>query len=141
MRRWLPLFLALPLFALACKGSDAPQAQPQPQQKQEKAAAKTQPIRAVPAPAKPVDGRIEVQATADGFSPSRIEAEGGKPLKLVFTREVERTCMTAVVFPTLDIEKDLPLGETVEIEVTPEAGGTIPFECPMGHGKSSIKGT
>lgn len=137
MRKWLPLLFALPFFALACKGSDAPQAQPK---QQKAAAANKQEIRAVPAPARPVDGRIEVQATADGFSPSRIEAEGGKPLKLVFTRDVERTCMTAVVFPTLDIEEELPLGTAVEIEVTPEAGGTIPFQCPMGHGKSSIKG-
>ncbi len=97
--------------------------------------------KAAPAIVRPdAEGKVEITATADGFVPSRIEAEGGKPLKLVFTRKVEKSCMTAVVFPSLEIEKDLPLDEPVEIELTPEAGATIAFQCPMGMGRSTIVG-
>lgn len=84
------------------------------------------------------EGRIRVAATEEGFEPSKIEAKAGVPLKLVFRRDTDHTCMTGVVFPELAIEKDLPLHTDVEIEVTPKQGGTIAFQCPMGMGKSSI---
>lgn len=125
----LPLLATLALVA-ACKSEPAQSAQPQ----------RTAQAAQTPPAAKPVDGRIEIEATADGFTPSRIEAEAGKPLTLIFKRTVERSCMTAVVFPSLDIEEDLPLDTPVEIQVTPKAGETIGFECPMGHGKSTIRG-
>lgn len=83
-------------------------------------------------------GQIEVRADARGFTPGRIWVEEGKPVKLLFTRTVEKTCMDGVVFPSLGIEKDLEVGEPVEIEFTPEAAGEIVFHCPMGHGKSAV---
>lgn len=84
------------------------------------------------------DGTVEVHATAEGFTPARIEAKAGQKLKLVFVRDVEKTCMTGVVFPSLGIEKDLPLGQKVEVEVTAPETGTVGFQCPMGMGKSAI---
>lgn len=104
--------------------------------KHEAAQAKAEPVVGRPGP----DGKVLIRATKEGFEPSRIEVEGGKPITLVFVREIEKTCMTGVVFPDLGIEKDLPVGEKVEITVTPEAGGTIRFQCPMGMGKSTIVG-
>jgi Cu+-exporting ATPase len=121
--------LALP-FAIACTESEKPAATTATAEK----AAVAAPAAARPGP----DGRIEIHATKQGYEPSKIEVEAGKPVTLVFVREIEKTCMTGVVFPDLGIEKDLPVGEKVEIELTPEAGGTIAFQCPMGMGKSSI---
>lgn len=120
--------LALPLAFAACSqgGSHAAHAAPA-----EKPAAAARPD---------ADGKIEVHATKEGFEPAKIEVEGGKPVTLVFKREVEKTCMTGVVFPDLKIEKDLPVGQAVEVTVTPEAGGTIHFQCPMGMGKSTVVG-
>lgn len=86
------------------------------------------------------EGKVRITATADEFVPNRVEAEGGKPVKLVFVREAEKSCMTRVVFPTLGIDEALPVHTPVEIEVTPEAGGTIAFQCPMGMGKSTVVG-
>lgn len=123
---------ALPLAVAACSqgGSHDAHAAPAPAPAAKAAAA-----------AKPdADGKIAVHATKEGFEPSRIEVEGGKPVTLVFTRDVEKTCMTGVVFPDLKIEKDLPLGQAVEVTVTPEAGGTVHFQCPMGMGKSTVVG-
>ncbi|HWV38209.1 MAG TPA: cupredoxin domain-containing protein [Vulgatibacter sp.] len=103
-------------------------------------AAKPAPAAQKPAAARPVDGKVVVQATADGFTPSRIEAEAGKPLTLVFVRVAEKSCMTSVIFPELGIEKDLPLNEEVAIEIEPKADGPITFQCPMGMGKSAVIG-
>lgn len=127
--RLLPVLLALPLAFACSKGeaAAAPAATP---------AAARAPAAARPGP----DGKVQIVATKDNFVPSRIEVEGGKPVTLVFKREVEKTCMHTVVFPDLDIEKELPVGEEVEVTVTPEAGGTIAFQCPMGMGKSAIVG-
>lgn len=134
--------LALPLAVACSKGEthanhaeEAKAAQGQPQA----AAAKDPAAAEKPAAAKPgPDGKVQITATQDAFEPSRVEAEAGKPLTLVFNRTVEKTCMNKVVFPDLGIEKELPVGQPVEVTVTPEAGGTIRFQCPMGMGKSAI---
>lgn len=97
-----------------------------------------------PAPAEPgvgrpgPDGTVQIRATAEGFEPSLIEVKADQPVKLVFTRTVEKTCMTGVVFPELGIEKDLPLNQPVTVDLTPKAGGTVRFQCPMGMGKSTV---
>ena len=128
MRLRLPFaFLALSLAACS-QGNSATPTKAAPAA-EKKAAARPGP-----------DGRIEIRATKDSFEPSRIEVEGGKTVTLVFTREVEKTCMHSVVFPDLGIEKEIPVGGKVEVQVTPQAGGTIRFQCPMGMGKSMIVG-
>lgn len=84
------------------------------------------------------EGKVQIRATADDFIPSRIEVKGGEKVTLVFLREVEKSCMSKVVFPSLDIEKALPVGEKVEIEITAPESGSIAFQCPMAMGKSAI---
>ena len=90
--------------------------------------------------AEPVDGTIVIQATQMGFEPADIKAPAGETLTLQFKREIENTCMDSVVFPELGIDKDLPYGESITVEITPEEGQEIGFECRMGHGKSKIIG-
>lgn len=85
-------------------------------------------------------GVVKIEATREGFTPSRIEAKAGRPVKLIFTRTEKKTCMAEAVFPDLDIRKELPLNEPVEVTVTPEAGKEIVFQCPMGMGRSTIVG-
>ncbi len=89
----------------------------------------------------PEEGSIVVRATQMGFEPADIKAPAGEVLTIVFERDIENTCMDSVVFPELDIDEDLPMGETVAIEITPEEGQEIGFNCRMGHGKSTITGT
>lgn len=87
------------------------------------------------------DGVIEVTATESDFEPSAIRAPAGEQLTVEFTRETEDGCMTEVVFPDLDIEEELPSGETVAVDVEPEEDEEIGFECGMGMGESVIKGS
>lgn len=86
------------------------------------------------------DGLIAVTATEDDFVPSAIKAPAGEELTVEFTRETADGCMTEVVFPDLEIEEELPEGETVAVEVTPDEEDAIGFECGMGMGESKIKG-
>ncbi len=87
------------------------------------------------------DGKIHITATANSFEPSTIEAPAGEELEITFLREVDEGCMTEVVFPELEREEELPVGEEVTIAVTPQEGEAIDFECGMGMGKSTITGT
>ena len=55
----------------------------------------------------------------NGYEPSEIKVEKGKPVKLAFYRADADNCGGEVVFSKLSITKKLPVGETVLVEFTP----------------------
>ena len=89
-------------------------------------------------PATPTNGKVFVNADAQGFSPSAVEVKKGEHLELVFTRTTEDTCATEVVFPELAIKKDLPLKAQVSIVVPTGDARTLTFQCGMGMYKSKV---
>ena len=74
---------------------------------------------------------LAIAVTAKGFEPKTIKAQVGKPLTLVVTRKVERTCATEIVIKDFGIDKPLPLGQAVTVELTPTKPGPIRFACAM----------
>lgn len=74
---------------------------------------------------------IELTVTKKGFEPSPVKVKKGEPLKLVVTRNVERTCATEIVVPGYDISTPLPLGEAVTVTFTPKKDGEIKYGCAM----------
>ena len=85
---------------------------------------------ALPAPVKQVQERVNITVDDDGFHPKEIEAVQGKPITLIFKREVEKTCNTMVIFPSEDIRRPLPLNQPVRVLLIPGHPGTIQFNCP-----------
>jgi plastocyanin domain-containing protein len=83
-------------------------------------------------------GTIAVTVDGDGFKPSKVKLKKGAPATLTFTRTVDDTCATEVVFPQLDIKKDLPKGQAVSITVPTDKEQTLTFQCGMGMYKSSV---
>ncbi len=81
---------------------------------------------------------VRVSVTKKGFSPGSISAEAGSPLTLVFTRRSKEGCGSKVVFPSLGITKNLPVGKAVTVKFTPRGEGSISFTCGMGMYKGSI---
>jgi RND family efflux transporter MFP subunit len=84
----------------------------------------------------PRPGAIEVQevrvvVTDTSFDPPRITLRAGVPARITFTRTSDKTCATAVVFPSLSIRRDLPLNQPIPIEFTPDRAGEIAFACGM----------
>lgn len=75
---------------------------------------------------------IEIAATDRGFSPSSIDVVRGEPLLLRFTRTSRGDCLEELVFPDLDVRRDLPLDSPVEVALTPEKEGNVLFQCGMG---------
>jgi plastocyanin domain-containing protein len=87
--------------------------------------------------------RIEITATNEGYSPSSIDLKKGETVVLRFKRTTKSDCLAQVKIPKLDVKKDLPLDQPVEIAVTPKEDGDIPFSCGMDmvHGKLHVTGS
>lgn len=75
--------------------------------------------------------KIVMTVTRDGFEPARVKVQAGRPVHLVVTRQVERTCATDIVIKELGISRPLPLGKAVDVRFTPKKTGTLRYACAM----------
>lgn len=81
---------------------------------------------------------VKITVSDHGFVPSSIQAKRGQSLTLEFTRVSDQTCAKQVVFPELNLTKDLPLNAPVSIQVPTDAARTLTFQCGMGMYKSAV---
>jgi len=85
-----------------------------------------------------VEGDVQtVRVTVHGgYSPSRIRARAGTPLRLVFNRQESGDCTSRVVFPDFGVSADLPAFAETTVELLPESPGDFGFACGMNmiHG-------
>jgi cobalt-zinc-cadmium efflux system membrane fusion protein len=75
-----------------------------------------------------------------GYEPSRVTLHPGLPTHLTFIRTTDKTCGTAVVFPSLNIRRELPLNQPVDIELTTPKTGAIEFACGMNMLRGTVAG-
>jgi plastocyanin len=73
---------------------------------------------------------VRMTVTGAGFEPSRLQVRAGVPARLIVTRTSEKTCATEIVIESLNVKRELPLNQPVEIAFTPKAG-EIAFVCGM----------
>lgn len=83
-------------------------------------------------------GPVAITVDGDGFKPSSVTFKKGTPGTLIFTRTVDDTCATEVVFPQLSIKKELPKNTPVTITVPTDKEQKLTFQCGMGMYKSSV---
>jgi hypothetical protein len=81
--------------------------------------------------AAPAPQRLEIAVTNEGFVPARLKVKVGKPLTLVVTRKIARTCATEIVIKDFGVDTPLPLNRPVEVKITPKKPGKIHFSCGM----------
>jgi plastocyanin domain-containing protein len=94
--------------------------------------------KAPPAPHGSGSGTVAVTVDENGFKPDSVTFAKGVPATLVFTRKTDDTCARVVVFPELDIKKDLPLGYPISIPIPTDKPQKLTFQCGMGMYKSSV---
>ena len=85
-----------------------------------------------------VGKRVDVDVGEHGFTPSEITVKKDDPTTLVFTRTSNSTCAFEVVFPELNLTKDLPLNRPVAVVVPTAESRTYAFQCGMGMYKSKV---
>jgi membrane fusion protein, heavy metal efflux system len=73
-----------------------------------------------------------------GFEPQHMTLRTGLSARLTFVRTTDKTCATAVVFPSLNIRRELPLNQPVEIEFAPQKTGEIQFVCGVNMLRGSV---
>lgn len=88
--------------------------------------------------AKSTGGTVKITVNGDGFTPAAVEAKKGEPVKLLFTRTDDKNCGNEVVFSSLNIKKELPVGQEVAVDFTPSESGEINFSCGMNMMKGKI---
>jgi hypothetical protein len=86
-------------------------------------------------------GATLIKVGSGGYEPARIKAKAGQPMKLAFFRADAQNCGRMVKFPALGIERELPPGQLVVIDVTPRKSGSLAFACGMGmmHGELLVQ--
>ncbi len=82
---------------------------------------------------------VAVRVSGRGFEPATISARAAERLDLVFTRQPGPTCATSVVFPTLNLTRELPEGQPVRVAVTAPERGALVFHCSYGHLRGEVR--
>ena len=83
------------------------------------------------------DGRQDVTVVIrGGYTPARIQAVAGVPLRITFDRQEAGDCTSRVVMPDLGINQALPANHKTVVELVPPAAGEFGFSCAMNmiHG-------
>lgn len=81
---------------------------------------------------------IAVEVGASGYTPAEATASAGEEVRLVFTRTSDEGCGQQLVFPDLNIRRDLPLGEAVPVDITMPPSGRVAFTCGMGMLRGAV---
>ena len=66
-----------------------------------------------------------------GYQPGRITVTAGEHVRLRFIRRDHTPCTREVVFPGLDIRRELPTDQAVVIDLPALAAGEYEFRCGM----------
>lgn len=75
---------------------------------------------------------VEIRVDGGTYQPTLLKVDAGKPLTLRFLRIDASPCAEKVVFASLNISADLPLGVPQDVVLPPLAAGTHEFTCQMG---------
>lgn len=90
-----------------------------------------------PKPMAEAAGMQEVRVVVrGGYSPGRILAHAGVPLRLVFDSQESGDCTSRVVFPDFGVSADLPAFAETSVELRRASPGEFGFACGMNmiHG-------
>jgi plastocyanin domain-containing protein len=74
-----------------------------------------------------------------GYHPSQITAKAGERLRLKFIRREYNSCTREVVFPSLNIRRELPPNQPVVIDLPPLQAGELVFHCGMKMVRGTIQ--
>ncbi len=81
----------------------------------------------------------EIEIVVDrGYQPSRIVIQHGERIRLKIVRKDYSPCAREIVFPSLNIRRELPVNEAVFIDLPALAPGETEFHCGMNMLRGTI---
>lgn len=75
--------------------------------------------------------KITVTVTENGFEPNEIKVKNKSHVILQITRKTDTTCATNIQLKDLNIKKELPLNQQVDVDLGVLKKGDISFACGM----------
>lgn len=86
------------------------------------------------------DGTREMFVMVDehGYTPGSLQAPAGSKVRLTFKRTTDAGCGQQLAFPSLKLQKDLPLNQPVSVDLTMPPSGSLGFQCGMGMYKGAV---
>jgi uncharacterized protein len=85
------------------------------------------------APAADAVAILTIDIKDNGYSPSLIQAEGGKPFQIKLVTDKTSGCARAFVIPKLGIQKIMPATGTALLDIPAQPSGSeLRFACSMG---------
>ncbi len=81
---------------------------------------------------------VAITVDGEGYHPEEIKAPAGQLARLKFTRVSDGGCGQQVLFPSLKLQKDLPLDREVVVDLTMPASGRLEFTCGMGMVRGTL---
>ncbi len=78
-----------------------------------------------------VKGQIVNVLVSGGYKPSKIKAEAGQPLTLIFDRQDPSSCLEEVTIPAFGIRQFLTMNKKTEVHVPASKPGTYDIVCGM----------
>jgi plastocyanin domain-containing protein len=81
----------------------------------------------------------EIEVIVDGgYQPNKIVVKEGEKIRLKFVRKDYSPCTKEVVFPSLNIRRELPTNQPVYIDLPALPAGEVEFRCGMNMVKGTI---
>ncbi len=81
---------------------------------------------------------LSITVDGSGYHPANLSAPAGQPVRLTITRTSDDGCGQQIIFPSLNIRRDLPLKRAVTVDFTMPASGSVAFTCGMDMLRGSI---
>ena len=78
------------------------------------------------------EGRVEIHLANGVYAPDRVQVKSGATTHFRFIREDPAPCAELVQFEGLNISRELPLGEPVDVAIRYDEPGQYAFTCQMG---------
>jgi len=82
--------------------------------------------------------QLNILISGADYQPASLNVTKGEPVRLNFTRDDKPTCGDTVVFPRLNIKKEIPVNQVTSIDITPTESGQLEFTCGMNMMKGSL---
>lgn len=75
------------------------------------------------------DGAFKIIVSKNGFTPQTISYKANNPLKLAFYRADEENCVGGIKINELNINKKLPVGKVVLVDIPTDKKGEYTYSC------------
>jgi plastocyanin domain-containing protein len=81
---------------------------------------------------------VRINISEAGYAPASVSVKKGQTVRLVFYRSDANNCGEELVFPALNIKREIPVRKQVIVTLTPKRAGEISFACGMDMYRGKI---